>query len=184
MAFGLRNRSARLLEDRAAALYAAAVRQARCPAFYSAFRIADSVTGRFEMVVLHTVLLVERLQQDGESGRQLGQFIFDTFCSDMDQSLRELGHGDMAVPKRMKEIGESFYGRLEAYRVGLREGESNLSRALARNVLPDQAADDKIAGLARYVVAAAEMLAAAPAERLMAGHAGFPDPTPFARAMP
>src|SRR6185312_15985139 len=110
MAFGLRSRPEKVLEDHAARLYAAAVRQARLPAFYTGFQVPDSVTGRFEMVVLHTVLLVERLRQDGATGRELGQVVFDTFCRDMDQSLRELGHGDMAVPKRMKKIGESFYG--------------------------------------------------------------------------
>ena len=53
----------------------------------------------------------------------------------MDQSLRELGFGDMAVPKRMKKLGESFYGRAEAYGRML-AAEGRLAAAIARHVFP------------------------------------------------
>ena len=105
----------RAAEAAAAAIYGAVVAQARAPALYARLGVPDSVTGRFEMVVLHTVLTIDRLKRDGERGGALGQHVFDDFCRDMDQSLRELGFGDMAVPKRMKKLGESFYGRAEAY---------------------------------------------------------------------
>ena len=85
------------------------------PALYAGLGVPDSVTGRFEMVVLHTILVIGGCAQDGPAGAALGQLVFDDFCRDMDQSLRELGFGDMAVPKRMKKLGESFYGRAEAY---------------------------------------------------------------------
>ena len=33
----------------------------------------------------------------------------------MDANLRELGVGDLTVPKRMQKFGEAFYGRAAAY---------------------------------------------------------------------
>ena len=54
------------------ALYGVIVAQARLPAFYLAYGVADTVSGRFELVVLHTVLLLHRL--GGEPALQsLGQ---------------------------------------------------------------------------------------------------------------
>ena len=39
------------------------------------------------------------------------QALFDRFCDDMDGNLREMGVGDLTVPKRMQAFGEAFYGR-------------------------------------------------------------------------
>jgi cytochrome b pre-mRNA-processing protein 3 len=39
----------------------------------------------------------------------------------MDASLRELGVGDLAVPKRMRAMGEAFYGRAAVYDAALVE---------------------------------------------------------------
>ena len=50
---------------------------------------------------------------------ELGQALFDRFCRDMDDSMREMGVGDLAVPRKMRRIGEAFYGRQAAYRAAL-----------------------------------------------------------------
>src|SRR5215208_2599562 len=101
--------------DSIAALYGIIVAQARAPAFYQDYGVPDTIDGRFEMVVLHTVLVLRRL--DAESGpiRGMGQGLFDLFCGDMDGSLREMGVGDLGVPREMRRIGEAFYGRQAAY---------------------------------------------------------------------
>ena len=52
-------------------------------------------------------------------GRSLGQRLFDTFCRDLDDNLREMGVGDLAVPKQMRRFGEAFYGRQAAYLAAL-----------------------------------------------------------------
>ena len=70
---GFRRRS----QDRiVATLYGAVVAQARLPAFYADFGVPDTVEGRFDMLVLHLVLLLRRLGQESElrrgQGRDLG----------------------------------------------------------------------------------------------------------------
>jgi cytochrome b pre-mRNA-processing protein 3 len=171
----------RATETAAAAAYAAIVAQARTPALYGVLGVPDSVTGRFEMVVLHTVLVIRRLSGDGPQGSQLGQLIFDDFCRDMDQSLRELGFGDLAVPKRMKKLGESFYGRAEAYGRTLGD-RSGLVEAIKRNVFPDAAVPVAAEGLAAYVTASAAALADVPLAGIGEGVLPFPDPAEFAEA--
>ncbi len=166
-------------ESAAAAAYGAIVAQARAPALYAALGVPDSVTGRFEMVVLHMVLVVERLHREGAEGTALGQLVFDDFCRDMDQSLRELGFGDMAVPKRMKKLGESYYGRAEAYGRTLAD-KAGLTQAIARNVFPDGGAAANAGRLADYAMAAAAAIAETPVAEISAGRVTFPDPAKFA----
>ncbi len=51
--------------------YGAIVAQARMPAFYASLGVPDTVQGRFDLLVLHLVLLLDRLGQV-EGGRDLG----------------------------------------------------------------------------------------------------------------
>src|SRR5580692_5741892 len=123
-----------------ASLYGTIVAQARAAPFYRICGVPDTVNGRFEMVVLHTVLVLRRLETEPLPVRQIGQALFDRFCRDMDGSLREMGIGDLAVPAKMRKIGEALYGRQAAYGAALaaRDPES-LVAALERNVFGAQA---------------------------------------------
>jgi cytochrome b pre-mRNA-processing protein 3 len=104
------------------------------------------------MIVLHTVLLVGRLKHGSLLLRRLGQDVFDSFCSDMDASLREMGVGDLAVPRRMRGIGEAFYGRQTAYETALAAADSGqLVFALARNVFHTPQPTPNAKRLAAYV---------------------------------
>jgi cytochrome b pre-mRNA-processing protein 3 len=163
------------------ALYGAIVAQARQPAFYTDFGVADTLDGRFDMVVLHVVLATRRLR--GEAAEQ--QALFDLFIADMDRSLREMGVGDLTVPKRMKVMGAAFYGRLEAYGAALEAGEiPTLADAIARNLYPETEPPAAAAGLAAYALAAEAALAAAPTASVLAGTPPFPDPAAFAPREP
>ena len=101
------------------ALYGAIVAQARVPAFYLAFGVPDTPEGRFDLLVLHLALVCRRLGRaegaEQAAARALSQGVFDMFCRDMDHNLREMGVGDLTVPKTMRKLGEAFYGRLEVY---------------------------------------------------------------------
>ncbi len=151
----------RASEGMATGLYGAVVAQARSPALYSVLGVPDTVGGRFEMVVLHAVLMIERLKAENTTDADAtGQHVFDLFCLDMDRSLRELGVGDMAVPKRMKQMGSGFYGRADAYRAALAARDADaLAAAIARNTQRDDGAGTNAAALAAYALAAAERLA-------------------------
>ena len=124
-------------EDTIAVLYGAIVAQARQPAFYQLYGVPDTANGRLEMIVLHAVVLLSRLEAEGGPARRVGQALFDHFCADMDANLREMGVGDMAVPRKMKAIAEAFYGRKRAYEAAVAApGPEELVAALARNVHP------------------------------------------------
>lgn len=159
----------------AAALYAAAVAQARNPAFYTGLGVPDSLEGRFELIVLHVHLLCRRLGGSGPEGAAMAQALFDAMFRDMDRNLRELGVGDPSLPRRMRAMIEAYYGRVKAYDAALAAGGAALAGALARNVYADAGAPPAgAAALAGYVSKAAARLAAAAADELLAGRVAFP----------
>ncbi len=171
------------------ALYGVIVAQARSAVFYAGYGVPDTVQGRFELIVLHLVLFLRRLGQEDKaaSGRSLGQGLFDVFCRDLDGNLREMGVGDLAVPKKMRRFGEAFYGRQAAYGAALAAAdERELEKALARNIFEVVGVDDRAVRLARYARAAAQQLdAQLDGEEKGAFSAGkmmFPDPEVFAHA--
>jgi cytochrome b pre-mRNA-processing protein 3 len=163
------------------ALYGAIVAQARNPAFYLGFEVPDTAEGRFDMIVLHLALLCRRLGRAAGAGQARGQVlsqgVFDMFCRDMDHNLREMGVGDLTVPKKMQKLAEAFYGRLEVYRRALAAaGDEELAAALARNVLGQGAADGTARRLASYVRSVADRLDAESLAALSDGALSFPDP--------
>jgi cytochrome b pre-mRNA-processing protein 3 len=154
-------------------LYGTIVAQARAPAFYQSFGVPDTANGRLDMILLHVVLLLRRLAPEPAVG-PLGQAVFDLFCRDMDANLREMGVGDLAVPRTMQRIGEAFYGRQAAYRAALDSNDPQaLVTAVARNVLDGREGAER---LARYVQAAVRALAAQGIGELRGGKLSFPDP--------
>src|SRR5438477_10279652 len=144
-----------------ASLYGAIVAQARAPVFYRDDGVPDSANARLEMIMLHTVLFLWRLEGEAPPVRRLGQALFDHFCRDMDDNMREMGVGDLAVPRRMRRIGEAFYGRQAAYRTALdAPGDDRLAAALQRNVFAGGTHRAEAHRLAAYVREAERRLAA------------------------
>lgn len=157
-------------EKRVNELYGAIVAQARQPIFYLEYAVPDDVNGRFEMIVLHAYMLFHRLRNETETGRELGQQVFDRFFLDMDYSLRERGIGDLSVPKKIKKMAQAFYGRVDAYDKAREAGGQELAEALSRNFYPDEEEPrDEAATLAAYVEACTGHLAAIRLDALLEG---------------
>jgi cytochrome b pre-mRNA-processing protein 3 len=159
-------------------LYGAIVAQARLPVFYSGYRVPDIVEGRLEMVMLHAVLLLHRVEAGGDGLRELGQAVFDRFCQDMDDNLREMGVGDLSVPKQMQRIAGAFYGRARVYQEALaRADPAGLVDALRRNIYADElAAGASARRLAIYVRDVVAHLRQQEATAFWAGCVSFPVP--------
>jgi cytochrome b pre-mRNA-processing protein 3 len=157
----------------AAALYAAAVAAGRAPAFYVTLGVPDTLDGRFDLVGLHAFLLIRRLSHEPPPGPALAQAVFDAMFQDMDHNLRELGVGDLSLPRKVRQMWEAFHGRAAAYEAALGDPDSaTLAAALARNVWRSAAAPGAVA-LAGVVRRQAAHLAAQPLGAFSAGTAGF-----------
>lgn len=187
MIFSLFRRSPRA--DTISTLYGMIVAQARLPVFYRDYAVADTVNGRFDLIVLHMALVLDRLAKD-PALQSLGQGIFDQFCADMDHNLREMGIGDLKVPKEMRRMGEAFYGRSKAYLKAIpqalepNDGSRALIEALSRNIYGGApSAHGAAPRLAAYMLEAVRELKAQDTAALASGVLRFREPAaiPVAR---
>jgi cytochrome b pre-mRNA-processing protein 3 len=157
------------------ALYAAAAGQARTPAFYVDLGVPDTPEGRFELYVMHVVLVLHRLKGQGAQAQETSQALFDAFVRALDGALHELGVGYTGVPKRMKRLGQAFYGRVKSYEAALAAlpETSELQAVIGRTLLAD-APDGDARALAAYAAQAARLLAAQPLDSLLHGRLDWP----------
>ena len=163
-------------EKAASLLYEAIVAQSRQTVFYLDYQVEDSVTGRFEMIVLHSYLLFHRLRDEDEEAKALGQAVFDRFFKDMDHSLREIGIGDLSVPKKIKKMAQAFFGHVEAYDAGREEGDQSFADALSRNIYPDHDGTHSHAfALVAYVKQCTNDLNSQSVDAFQQGVIAFPD---------
>ena len=174
-------------------IYERIVAQARHEMFFRDLRVPDTMEGRFEMIVLHLVLVLERLKAEGAPGQRLGQRLMEHLMTDMDDALRQVGIGDMGVPRRVKKAAAALAERSRDYRDGLAREASPAAPAidgfpaiLLRHVYRCGDADvgpdlptglaQGAAELARYMRAAARHLAAVPANDIFEGKGLFVAP--------
>lgn len=145
--------------------YGLAVSRARAREFYLDHGVEDRIDARFELYTLHVLLLVLRLRdEDTPAARDAAQDLFDTYVSALDNALRELGVGDVAVSKKMRKLGEAVYGRMNAYEAPLRANDTaGLAEALDRNVYAGSGADHA-PWLAAYALECRARLAAQPVD--------------------
>jgi cytochrome b pre-mRNA-processing protein 3 len=157
-------------------LYGTIVAQARRPVFYTDYDVADTVEGRFEMLVLHQALAARRLSGEATL-RPLGAALFDRFCRDLDHNLREMGVTDLGVPKKMQGFAAAYFGRAHAYEQALNaSAAADCEAAIARNVFGQRTPGPGARRLAHYMREAARALDDWAASSLSQGELSFPDP--------
>ena len=116
-------------------LYQRIAAASRHPVLYLRLGVPDTVEGRFEALALHAALVLRRLRELPPPADEVAQEVVDRLFRHLEEALRELGVGDLAVPKRMKTLAGAFYGRLQAYDAGLAGAEADaLAIMLGRNV--------------------------------------------------
>jgi cytochrome b pre-mRNA-processing protein 3 len=155
------------------AVYSAIVAQSRLPHFYAHWGVPDTVTGRFDMISLHMALVFRRLRTEDPTQKEFSQAVFDLFFRDMDRSLREMGVGDLGVPKRIQKMGNLFFGLLSNISEAMdRNDQPSLEAVLARNIY-DEAGDGHASRMAAYLIAQDRALHSQSSADIMNGKLSF-----------
>ena len=161
-------------------VYELIVAQARQPWFYADLNVPDTVEGRYDMIILHSFVFLERLSGAGKAAEGFSQRYFDELFKDMDRSLRELGVGDLSVGKKIRKMAEMFYGRAEVYRSALQQAGNDdaepLKTALARNIYDTKGSPAGLDQLAVYVLRLQEVIAQQDCDTILTGEINFPEP--------
>ncbi len=142
------------------------------PDFYFDGGARDNFSGRFEMTSLHATLVFRRLRKAGNNGKQLAQEVFDALFDGFDEALRDIGTGDLSVGKKIRKMGEAFYGRAKAYDEALASEDPRvLGEALMRNLGVSDVERDRFI---RYVRLVEDTLQRHTDEQLMSGEVNWP----------
>jgi cytochrome b pre-mRNA-processing protein 3 len=169
--FNRTRRADRLLANK---LYEQIVASARRAEFFVEMAIPDTPLGRFEVLSVHMILFL-RCARGVKELEAVAQQITDEFFLDIDHALRELGIGDVGVPKLMKKLARMFYGRVASYGQALDSGDNLALRdALVRNIMPDTSGWAGGDLLCAYVRDAASHLASLPHDEIVKGALSFP----------
>lgn len=162
-------------------LYGAVVTAARNPALYGPRGAPDTPEVRYELIVLHLFLVLDRLAREGPEAGQIARLLAERFVVDMDDCMREMGVGDLTVPKKVRRAAAGLYERSAAYgrAVSGAEPQEAMAAALAEAV-PGLA---RPGALALYVIEAHRALAGVARERVLSGAIAFELPSRAATAM-
>ncbi len=154
----------------AESIYATCVAASRHPDHYTRAQVADTVDGRYDVLVAHVFAAIhglsgERTGERGDNGTTgLVKRLIAMFIRDMDQSLREMGAGDVGVAKRVRLMANGLNGRLHAYAKAFDQGGEALADCVNRNVYrredPAGAPNDAARLFARYLAAQVAHVAA------------------------
>lgn len=147
--------------------------QALRPDFYFEGGARDNFSGRFEMTCLHGTLVFRRLRAAGQAGKALSQEVFDALFDGFDEALRDIGTGDLSVGKKIRKMGEAFYGRAKAYDDALADGVSDvdLQHSLMRNL---GVAEPQAGRFVRYVRSVEDTLRRHTDVQLLSGELNWP----------
>lgn len=155
-------------------LYGVVVAQARNPSFFRDFGVIDTLEGRFEMIVLHMFLVLERLR--GRAPADASRALIERFVTDMDDCMREIGVGDLTVPKKVKRAAAALYERADSYRRAGAAGDDALAKALAEVFGEMPHCDVRTRELGRYMQTASAALERQDLQRILDAELSFPDP--------
>lgn len=155
-------------------LYGAIVAQARLPIFYEGFGVPDTLDGRFVVLSLHLFAVLHRLKGGGNDAALMAQGLADSFTADMETVLREIGIGDLAIPKRVRRLAAEGAGILRAYELALDQSEAALGAAIEATLpLAEIDAKGVSARLTPYVMEMLRYLETVPVQRLCSGRSSF-----------
>jgi cytochrome b pre-mRNA-processing protein 3 len=126
---------------------------------------------------LHLFAVLHRLKDGDASASSMAQDLADHFTADMETVLRELGVGDLAIPKKVRALAASGAALLQSYEGAFSEGEDALSTSIAY-ALPLDEAPAKLAStrLTSYLMKFIRHLDAQPVADLCAGRLTLAEP--------
>ena len=163
----------------AAKLYGSIVAQARLPVFYQGVGVPDTLQGRFVVLSLQLFAVLHRLRAEGPAADALAQDLVDRFGADMETVLREIGIGDLSIPKKVRALAASGAALLHAYAAALAEGETAMAAVIAEALpLQDGAPGAVAERLAYYLTDSLSLLRTQDFAALRAGEVRFPGTIP------
>ena len=115
--------------------YSKIVTVSRDKIFYKKMNVPDTLDGRFDLLILFSIITIFFLSKFDSKGKSYAQSLFDKVFLDLDLTLRELGAGDAGVRIKIKSMINSYMGRQKAYCLCFEENNYELlKKTIINNV--------------------------------------------------
>ncbi len=129
----------------------------RSKVFYLDFNLDDRFETRFDLITFHAFSIFYFFRKKNIGKSEISQELFDLIFSDLENNLREMGFGDIAVNKKMKLFVNAFYGRIAQYSRGMEKFEnlkdkSLLHQTILNNIYKGKGEADKIDVFVNYII--------------------------------
>ena len=79
--------------------------------FYKDISLEDKLENRIILIFAHLVIILNCLKKK-QDNKDLSQEIYDNIFLNIENNLREMGHGDVTVNKKMKNFNQIFHDLL------------------------------------------------------------------------
>ena len=79
--------------------------------FYKDIKLEDKIENRIVIIFAHLVIILYCLKKD-KNNKNLSQEIYDNIFLNIENNMREMGHGDVTVNKKMKKFNQIFHDLL------------------------------------------------------------------------
>ena len=76
--------------------------------FYKDIQLEDKLENRIILIFSHLVIILKCLK-DSKNDKNLAQELYDNIFLNIENNLREIGHGDVTVNKKMKNFNQVFH---------------------------------------------------------------------------
>ena len=79
--------------------------------FYKDIKLEDKLENRIIIIFGHLAIILHCLKQY-KNNKKISQEIYDNIFLNIENNLREMGHGDVTVNKKMKNFNQIFHDLL------------------------------------------------------------------------
>ena len=92
-------------------IYNSLVKLSRNVYFYKDLNLEDKLENRIIIIFAHLAIILNCLKSDNKN-KEFSQELYDNVFLNIENNLREIGHGDVTVNKKMKNFNQIFHDLL------------------------------------------------------------------------
>ena len=89
-------------------IYNNLVKLSRNVYFYKDINLEDKLENRVIIIFAHLAIILNCLKND-KTNKFISQELYDNVFLNIENNLREMGHGDVTVNKKMKDLNQIFH---------------------------------------------------------------------------
>jgi cytochrome b pre-mRNA-processing protein 3 len=158
-------------------IYEKLITQSRNPIFYTQMNVPDDLSGRYNMIVIHLLILFAATKHFEESDVQaLRQHVFERFTREMESMVRDFDIDGACIEDEVRNIVNLCSKQIMVYDNAIASGDV---RALSGEILTafqqvyenSQVDADALAG---YVLNSVASVQTQPPATILNGHIAFP----------